>query len=123
VVLVARRRRRNDAGGPDRTRGRHGEPAPPEGGEQEQQAQGAAALALPPEPLGKRKVAAVATPVPRDGEESRRPCPRTLNFVYQVYSASSSLQFFANGSCKCNGADMKFSSRFVHFSDSGLLFL
>ncbi|KAM3352456.1 hypothetical protein ACQJBY_023984 [Aegilops geniculata] len=75
MVFAARwrRRRRHHAGGPDRPGGRHGEPAqqaPGREGEQERQAAGAAALALPPErPAERRRRGAVARPVPRDGEE------------------------------------------------------
>jgi hypothetical protein len=56
VLAALRRRRRRDAGEPDRPRGRHGEPAPTEheGGQEQRQAQGAAAVALPPQPPGER---------------------------------------------------------------------
>ena len=70
LVLAAHQGRR-DAGEPHRPRGRNGEPATSERESgQERQAQGPAALALPPEPPGERQRGTIAWPIPRDGEES-----------------------------------------------------
>lgn len=69
-LVIAARRRRHDSGDTDRPGGRHGEPA--REAEQERQAEGVAALALPQEPPGEWwQRSTVARPVPRDGEESQ----------------------------------------------------